>query len=164
MCGDSALLGFLRLGQGLNSEPVEFMLTKAGLKAQPDVCFLMIYSSSSNRSNYSDPKSHQINFTSTLGYSPSAWHRSPCCLLPSALAAFLPEAMLCLVKSFAVIAWVSEWVSMHPAINRGELHRLAVQIQVIALHFLRLAFTMIPTSLRLTCNRHMQGHKANPID
>lgn len=34
-----ALLGSLRLAQGLNSEPSEFMLTKAGLKAQSDVCF-----------------------------------------------------------------------------------------------------------------------------
>lgn len=55
----SALLGSVRLGHGLNYEPPEFMLTKAGLKAQPDVCFLMNYSFSFTLSNYSEPKSHQ---------------------------------------------------------------------------------------------------------
>lgn len=97
-----ALLGSLRLGQGLNSEPIEFILTKAGLKAQPDVCFLMVFFSSSIPSNYSDPKSYQINFASTLHSTPSAWHCSACCLLPSALAAFPPEGLLRLEKSSAV--------------------------------------------------------------
>lgn len=150
-----AFLGSFMLGQGFNSEPIEFILTKAGLKAQPDVCFLMIFSSSFTRSNYSDPKSHQIN---------SALY-SLClallCLLPPSLC---PCSFLAWGHAELGEELCGKWVSIRSAINRGELHRLAVQIQVTALCSLWLAFTMHITSLRLTCSRHRQGHKANPID